>query len=201
MIPKVCHQLWIGPPMPDQIAEWVDGWRQAGWVHILWNEAMVAEFGLVNGDLWDRAEQFSDSPHQLRADLFRFEVLSRVGGVYVDADFQRLRSIDRLLGCETFVGYERDEWVNTALSGSIPGHPFWQELVDRADWALTHARARNYAILGPEYVTPLVERFDVTVYPAEFFYPYLWNQKASAGEAYAAHGWLNKRGAEGLVAV
>ncbi|KAA8494817.1 Inositol phosphoceramide mannosyltransferase 3 [Porphyridium purpureum] len=92
-IPKVIHQIWIGPKAAPCV--WLDRWRlgyvrhrQHEWSYILWDdERVAAEFcsdparRMINADLYER-----ETAWQCKADILRLEILYRYGGVYVDAD-------------------------------------------------------------------------------------------------------------------
>lgn len=201
MIPRIIHQVWVGGPVPDQIADWMDTWKaqHPGWEYRLWGDG---DFGwLRHRDLFDRAEEIaSGSEGQFRSDLARYEILHEHGGVYVDADFECLRPIDDLLDAEFFTAWERDKWwANMAIAGAIPGHPFLDKLIDGipANVARRAGRRPNW-LTGPRYITPiLLRRSDVTVHPAEMFFPYAWNELDRASEEFpgarAVHHWWNQR--------
>jgi hypothetical protein len=94
-IPRVIHQIWIGPhPLP---ARWVQSWQRycaarhpaEHWAHRVWRDGDVERFLEGCGGtfascllpLYRRLPQ-----HCLRADVARYAILWVLGGVYVDAD-------------------------------------------------------------------------------------------------------------------
>ncbi len=64
-----------------------------------------------------------------RADILRLEILYRHGGVYVDADIDRMRPMDDLIAGRNFVGVclKPGRMTNTFIA-SVPEHP----LLERA---------------------------------------------------------------------
>lgn len=203
MIPQVIHRIWVGPPMPDHLAAYGDTWRahHPGWEHRLWTEANMPE--LRNQRLYDQADRITPGHEgQLRADIARYEILERFGGVYVDCDMECLRPLDRLLdGVDCFAGWEKqNRWVNNAILGAVPGHPFIAALVAgvernvRRRWG-----ARPNILTGPQYLTPVYRRHaaEVTVFPQGRFYPYSFLELDRQGEtfpdAYTVHHWENRR--------
>ena len=204
MIPKVVHQLWIGGPLPTHLQPFVDSWPQLNpdWEHLLWDDEKAEDFITLTRDAWDRMGEYiaEDQVNQARSDLFRIEVLFRLGGIYADADFQALRPIDDVVeGVECFTAWEVDTtWANMAISGSVPSHPFLERLLE--DLPL-HMEANRFAgpsstwLTGPRFITPRLGS-DVVVYPSRSFYPYGWDQigrKVDYGDAYAVHHWNNQR--------
>ena len=89
-IPKIIHQVWLGgEPLPQQFAAWRDSWvsLHPGWKHVLWTDAEVEEFPFVRRDLFDAAPNLG-----AKSDALRLEVIWRFGGLYIDTDFECLRS-------------------------------------------------------------------------------------------------------------
>jgi hypothetical protein len=93
VIPKLLHQIWIGPrPAPRA---WIETWRAVNtdFRHRLWTDERIDAFGLRNDDLYRR---FLDAGlYDGAADVARVEILHRHGGVYADADSVALRPLDR----------------------------------------------------------------------------------------------------------
>lgn len=204
MIPRTIHQVWVGSPIPPLLAMFAETWRgfHPTWTYRLWTEDDA--HGLVNQRLYNRATEIaSGSEGQLRSDILRYEILARHGGVYVDFDMECLRPIDELIDVPAFVGWEEPgRWINNAIMGSIPGHPFVVACVHGlARSVKKHKGHRPNTISGPQYATPLLTP-GVVVYPKAHFYPYLWNELHRAFEnfpdSYAVHHWNNSRKRRGV---
>jgi mannosyltransferase OCH1-like enzyme len=209
-IPRVIHRLWIGGPEP----EWMDGfaetWEQPGWTPKQWGEAEVEELlPLHNQDLYDRAEEIAgDHAIQFRSDILRYEVLFRFGGVWVDADFECLRPIDPLIeDCTAFVARVTGNWLNNAIMGAVPAHPFLFDLVvSLAENVERKLGSRPNKLSGPQFLTPVFcrHRESVRILAAQHFYPFLWDEVAEYEpgtldpserwpDAVACHWWANQR--------
>lgn len=205
-IPRRLHFIWLGPPMPDHLAAYIVSWRDLhpDWDHHLWTEHELR--WLANQSLFDHAEDHTPHVGQFRADIARYEILHRLGGVYVDCDFEARRPIDDLLDVGCFAAWEIDDvWVNNAILGATPGHPFLADLIDGLPANVTRTRGKRPNVMtGPQYLTPVYRRHadTVTVHPSRCFYPYLWNELHRAGEdfpdAYAVHHWENARRRRGV---
>lgn len=199
-IPRVFHSIWVGDPMPDHLRGYVASWTSvhAGWEHKVWGDSDLD--WLQNQELYDFAEAITKHHGQFRADVARYEILHRFGGVYVDCDFEALAPIDELLlGVECFAAWETDDvWVNNAILGAEPGHPLLKALIDGLPANVRRHRGKRPNVTsGPQYLTPLMrDRDDVTIYPSAMFYPYRWDQLERCGEtfpeAYAVHHWNRK---------
>lgn len=200
MIPRQFHSIWVGSPMPDHLAEYVASWRRVhpGWTHTIWSADDLT--WLANQELFDDAEQHTASVGQFRADIARYEILHRYGGVYVDCDFEALRPIDELIAdVDCFAAWETDgQWVNNAILGAVPGHPFLAELIRALPANVVRAAGQRPNVMtGPQFVTPIARRHKVELFPAAMFYPYLFNELDRGREvfpdAYAVHHWHNAR--------
>lgn len=200
MIPRLFHSVWVGPPMPEHLAEYVATWTRVhtGWHHKVWGESDLD--WLQNQELFDFAEAVTRHHGQFRADIARYEVLHRYGGVYVDCDFEALCPIDDLLmGVDCFAAWETDDvWINNAIMGCVPGHPLLIELIDGLPANVKRHRGKRPNVTsGPQYLTPLMrDRDDVTLFRSAQFYPFRWDQLERRGEhfpeAYAVHHWERK---------
>jgi hypothetical protein len=214
-IPRTLHQLWIGRPVPEHIAEYMQTWRDRhpDWEYRLWTEKELGELPMVNRWLYDNACRFAlpGRCEQFRSDIARYEILATHGGVYIDADFECLRPIDPLLRSplvHAFSAWEEDQkWINLAVYGTEPNHQFVHDLrlgltahVKRLTLNGTRPNTGS-RLSGPRYLTRVWERnsYDpgLVVYPREWFYPYAWNELHRGDEkfddAYAVHHWHNQR--------
>ena len=113
-IPKIFHQIWLGdhpmhPLMVDWRRRWVD--LHPGWRFDFWREGHRPEGHRPEGSApatltCDHAEIESSRPELLarachqaqRANIWRYEIVARFGGVYVDTDIEPIRPLDDLLG-------------------------------------------------------------------------------------------------------
>ena len=84
-IPKIIHQIWVGKNKQPTI--WMDSWRVdyctkfPEWSYKLWTEKEIMELDLTN-KLQFASEPFNNG----KSDIARYEILNRIGGVFMDAD-------------------------------------------------------------------------------------------------------------------
>jgi inositol phosphorylceramide mannosyltransferase catalytic subunit len=186
MIPRIFHQVWVGPePLPPKYRRYQETWVQhhPGWELRVWTDENLPP-DLERKEVYERLRQPAE-----RSDMLIFEFLNRYGGVYIDTDFECLRSIEPLLdGVEIFCAYSHfdshSERLNNAIMGSAPGHRLIAQ-------GLRELRPRDTygpvdkAGTGPFFVTELfVGRPEVTLFGPELFYP---RTPGAAKSAYGIH--------------
>lgn len=184
-IPRVLHQIWLGPARPP--LETMASCQQSnrGWLHVLWTEGNLPP--MVNRaafDAWGVA-------YHAKADVLRYELLFRFGGVYVDADQLCLRGFDDLMnsGDPFFAGYQNlgnpdldDErkattLIANAVLGASPRNPILERVIDNIRDTATNsgtAHAQAWSTVGPAALTKAIEDVPskAVVHPFHEFYPY-----------------------------
>jgi hypothetical protein len=191
LIPRVAHRVWVGPAeLPASHAEFGRAFERLhpDWQSRLWTEADLTEL-----DITDTARRRARSPSEL-SNLMRYEVLHRYGGVYLDTDVECKRSLDDLLaGVGAFAALELPGRVGTAVLGAVPGHRAFERAARLSHLTLglgLHSADAN----GPYLMSLILEQEpEVTIFGAEKFYPYTWEERERASEsfpdAYAVHHW------------
>lgn len=89
-IPRVLHQIWIGPlPVPDAAAAWAAHARTQGYAYRLWREADLAAAGHLDDPLCRAMLARGDHPGAV--DVLRYHIMAREGGIYLDCDWYPAR--------------------------------------------------------------------------------------------------------------
>lgn len=208
MIPKRIHRIWLGGDEPEWTQPFADSWRLGEWEVVTHTEP---PFELANQAIYDQAEEIApDHVGQLRSDILRYELLYRLGGVYVDCDFQLLKPLDGLLaGIDCFSAWEEQgRWIANGLIGAAPGHPFIAALIAGIP-ASVQARPgqRPARVTGPQYLTRTWRRegrSTLSIFEQRLLYPFGWREiddyepgtfdpAERWPEAIAVHWWANKR--------
>ena len=202
LIPRIFHQIWVGPdPLPEEFVAYRQTWldHHPGWRLELWTDENLPPAGELRRP--EAAERLR-APWE-RGDIFRIEILWRMGGVHVDTDFECLRSIEPLIEqTEFFIGYRKPGRVNGALMGAVPGHPLLdlalEEMRPRDSYGMQMGAGsdNNKDESGPEFLDRLLsEHPGATFIDAELFYPRTPDQLATA---YAVHhrarAWKDEEG-------
>ena len=191
----ILHQMWVGGPLPDQHARWIEGVKamHPGWEHRLWTDTDLT--WLANRDVYDDAERrvVDHKVGQFRSNIARYEILHRFGGVWLDTDIEALAPLDSVMGPQAWAGWERqDEWVGTSIMGGEAGAAFWQACIQGV-------RQPDYpAKQEVQFFTRLYrEHGELHVYPEKLFYPYrttdIGNVPDDYGDALIVHHWNHLR--------
>ncbi len=181
-IPKIIHQIWLGGKLPERYKEIQKSWQEfhPDWEYRLWTDEDAKVFKMQNRKLFESATNFGE-----KADIFRYEILYQMGGLYVDTDFECLRPFDVLhklldfyTGLDTIEKSAQSPRLLNGLIGCIPGHPIIKQCLDtmsgdgpREDLDLIQFRT------GPGLITrTFCQFFDDRTYknvalPSSFFYP------------------------------
>ena len=130
-IPKIIHQIWLGSPFPEKYRKLQESWlkNHPDWKYILWTDKDIKEFGLENEAMYERASNYGE-----KSDIARYEILYRIGGLYVDTDFECLKPFDIFHHCcDFYAGLCTGKNVTfiNALIGCFPGHPIMRECVKK----------------------------------------------------------------------
>lgn len=140
------------------------------------------------------------------SNFVRFLVLYEHGGIYLDTDVEVRRSFDPLLEHPVFCGFHIEQrcedWVNNAVLGAIPSHPFIKKAATYISKVYDGMEDPN--VSSPRLMTTLLARMglkdyadypvrvgDIEVYPCRYFYPYNWLEEPDEGritpDTYTVH--------------
>ena len=134
MIPKIIHQLWVGPkPAPIEL---MNTWKDShpDWEYMFWNEETLKEHfpkGLHNQAQYDAMPEWNG-----KCDIARYEILQKFGGFFLDADCVCLRPLDDyLLENDSFSCYEneyiRGQLIAAGYLGCTPKNDLMWHLVNK----------------------------------------------------------------------
>ncbi len=137
MIPKLIHQTARTADLPEK---W-RGFQQKlqslhpDWTYRLWTDDDNLAF--VHAEYPDFTDTYARLPKSImRADVIRYLLMYRLGGLYLDLDYEMLKPFD-LTGHACVLPLEdagepgvRDPRVGNALLAAAPGHPFFKAVID-----------------------------------------------------------------------
>lgn len=190
-IPPTIHRVWLGgKPIPEEHERFGGTFAHH---HPDWEMKLWTDEDLPQLEIGTRERERARTQSEL-ANLVRYEVLHRYGGVYVDTDVECKRCLIPLLrGIDAFAALEVPGGIGTAILGSIAGHPVYAHATRLARQTLgtgVHSPDAN----GPRFLSLIVEQEqNVAIFGAKLFYPYLWYELERRHEAfpdaYAVHHW------------
>jgi mannosyltransferase OCH1-like enzyme len=172
-IPKIIHQIWLGPLEPLEAA--MNTWPalHPDWEYKLWTEDNMPS--LVNQQAFDDADNYPQ-----KSDILRYELLYNFGGVYVDADEYCIKPLDELIDLVSqsnqtvFAANEGNKELPDLIANGMLGctkqHPFMSELVGNIGLA---SLGPAWKVTGPAYLTELIEakKPEIYLFPSITFYP------------------------------
>lgn len=198
-IPKIIHQIWIGPkPRPSKFMEtWAN--KNPDFEYILWNEEEFQKRGILF-ECQDKINSMSEING--KADIIRWELVWKYGGVFLDADSICIEPIDDvLMNVSAFAGYEnenvRQGLVATGTMGFPPGHPLCRDAIDwikQNDVSYEKTLQRAWYNVGPGLLTRLLQTNkypDFKVFPSHYFLPFHYTGVKYEGheKVYAYQEW------------
>ena len=175
-IPRIIHQIWIGPkPAPTDL---MDTWRDKhpDFEYIRWSESELQVRGFVS----ECQSQIDAMPEiNGKADIYRWEILHKYGGIFVDADSVCVEPFDEtFLSRTAFAGFEnetiRKGLVATGTMGFVPGYSLCRAAIDQIRSSPIDTTKRAWYTVGPGLLTRLLgagKYRDFTVFPSFYFIP------------------------------
>jgi len=178
-IPKIIHQLWIGPKEPptNHMNTWKD--MNPDFEYIRWNEEELVKrkFKLECKDRIEEIEEICG-----KADIIRWEILYEYGGIFLDADSICIEPIDDvLMKCKSFAGWEnettRPGLIAVGTMGFYPKHPLVKKVIE---WiklnkvSIKDTTHRAWITTGPVLLTNIYNTGkydDITILPSYYFLP------------------------------
>ncbi len=208
-IPKVIHQLWIGPlPAPmEMIQTWID--KNPTWKHVLWDEQRIREAypkGFRNQRHIDEHETWNG-----KTDMMRYEILYDHGGFFLDADCVCINPLDDfLLDHEAFTCWENEiiaaglmcaGYVATVKNCNLM-KLIIDEIAKYADRTEKGTGLPSWKTVGQAMFSSVIKKhnYPIHVYPSYFFVPvhHTGLRYSGTGKSYADQKWGSTKGYDNI---
>lgn len=203
-IPKKIHQIWLGGNFPTEYVKYANTWKQHNpeWEYKLWTEVDFDQVKIPNRKLFNSIMNVAQ-----KSDFLRYHILNQYGGLYVDTDFECLKSFDDFayLDFYTGIGYPKELELYIGLIASVPHHPILEHIIKKMTVVKYGGRWRNiFHTTGSFFFTRMflemvsADTTGVVAFPMDFFYPFPNNVRKEAnidpyfyitGCTYAIHHW------------
>ena len=188
-IPKIIHQTWKTNKIPYSIykKKWAESWKKYNpdWEYKLWtdeeNRNLIAQIFP-----WF-LETYDNYPTSIqRADAIRYFLLYYYGGVYVDLDFECLKSITPLLKNKSLIFGRVDllsDFQNqtpNAFMASTKNNKFWEKIFIELIKSKNCAMVENST--GPGMLNKIIsgneKKYGADIISPELVYPLSWDKEA-----------------------
>lgn len=197
MIPKLLHFIWVGDESKVP-AEHINSWikQHPDFSYVIWDNAAFSQNNWQNKHHMDLmwGQELCGV-----ADMMRWEILFRHGGILVDADsFCLQRLPDWLFTCESFCCWENELFrpglLATGYVGTVPRTMFMKMLVDDITIKDTVIDREAWKSVGPTHFTEVWRKLhyhNLTILPSHFFIPrhYSGFEYTAKGPVYAKQEW------------
>lgn len=150
IIPKVIHQIWLGEDeMPRNYQYFSETWRQyhPDWKIKIWNKEDILKENFPSIDLFFLARSYAE-----QADIARYEIIHRYGGLYVDTDIECFANFDDLhhkydfyINMEPPALNKKQVTIANNMIAAVPNHPVLARTLTniRSNWNLTEEEFEN----------------------------------------------------------
>jgi GT2 family glycosyltransferase len=197
-IPKIIHQLWIGDkPAPIKL---MNTWKEKhpDFEYIFWNEEEISKRSMIF-ECQNRIDEIEEING--KADIMRWEILYKYGGVFIDADSFCIENITQLINVKYFAGYENEICRKGLLATGTMGFPANNSLVLECINYIKNNPVSNketgnraWKTVGPLLLTNVYNTGkynDMTIYPSYYFLPIHHSglEYKGHGKVYAFQQW------------
>jgi mannosyltransferase OCH1-like enzyme len=203
-IPKIIHQIWSGvsEPLPERDKLLGETWKEhyPDWEYMFWDNNKMNEF--IEAYYPQYVDIYNRFPYNVqRWDAIRYLILDKIGGMYVDFDYESICNMEELIqdkSCyfalepqlhTSIPGHERvDPVFNNALMLCEPEHPFMKRIIEKvfSEKMLTFEGIKTVCVLsttGPWMINDLYyyestkqEQEDIYLIPAKYVTPFTMRQ-------------------------
>ena len=208
---RCIHYIWLGKKKkPRVIRKCIKSWKKffPDWEIKEWNESNLD----LNMCKFVR-EAYDKKKYAFAADVFRFEILYKYGGLYFDTDVKVIKSFDDIIEkYDAFVGYEyRMAAPGLVLYEANPFDPIMKKVLDiYANENFVNGDTLNTKVVG-EYFSEVLEEYgfvyenkfqicnNMAVFPNTYFFfffgygnPVNMSSETRSIHLYAA-SWMPKK--------
>ncbi|TEA26955.1 glycosyltransferase family 32 protein [Candidatus Schmidhempelia bombi] len=174
-IPKELSHIWIGPrPAPKK---WMKTWIEK---HPEWNYTLYDNEFLENYDFKNRKlinEYMRRGKYAGVADLMRYEILYKFGGLMIGADSICYHNTDELFTKKCAYTVYENEFIRGKLVSPIqacePGNDFVGFLIEELSKLSPHDLYEPWITTGNLFVSKMIEKYnpDLVIFPSHYLIP------------------------------
>lgn len=168
MIPKIIHQTWKTLDVPDEWKDAVDSCKDKHkeYKYIIWSDEMMENF--VKTEYYDFYDVYMSYPHNIqRCDAFRYLVLYKYGGIYLDMDIICKKKLDSILEYDIVLAksLNLESYYTNSFFMVIPNHPFIKFCIDNLPHYVNsfYYFGKHFHVMnstGPIFLTKMVKKYE-----------------------------------------
>lgn len=168
MIPKIIHQTWKTLDVPDEWKDAVDSCKNKHkeYKHIIWSHEMMENF--VKTEYPDFYDVYMSYTYDIqRCDAFRYLVLYKYGGIYLDMDIICKKKLDSLLEYDIVLAKSSniESFYTNSFIMVIPNHPFIKFCIDNLPHYVNsfYYFGKHWHVMnstGPHFLTKIVKKYE-----------------------------------------
>lgn len=161
-IPKIIHQTWKRAEVPQKWISYQQRVKEVypDWEYILWTDKDNEDF--VRDEYPDFYDTYINLPKNImRADVIRYLIMYKMGGLYLDLDYEILKPFD--FSNSTLVlpknrskkfGDDEDQ-IGNCIFASVPKHKFWKDVIDelQENPPTTNSHLEVMDVTGPKFIS------------------------------------------------
>lgn len=147
-IPRLLHLIWVGKAeQPDILQIYLDKWKNLmpHWSVRLWTNEDINE-SEFQPEILAKINEAEKGVQ--KADIMRYAIVEKYGGIYVDADMEPVKELDALLYMSGLVvchdNYVTWTYINNAFFGAKPNHPVLKKAVELCISANLNTNTPNF---------------------------------------------------------
>lgn len=210
MIPKILHFIWVGEKeLPADSIIYLNKFKNlyTDYKILLWKDFDVIEHNMIPDFL--KEYYYNNFSPAFKADILRYLILNKYGGLYFDTDFEPLKKIpEHFLSFDFLGGIQPNGETAIGFIGSIKETKLLTDVINFIPNSINKAKNENYyvndaiyKITGPEFFDRLVKKYKTDdccfFFTPDYFYPFSWTEKNKKYNnlsetfplAYAVHHW------------
>jgi mannosyltransferase OCH1-like enzyme len=169
MIPRILHYVWVGGPLPETQRNYIATWRATNpdFEIVCWDERNI-----------DMSEEIVRVAYKKKrwakvADIARLQAVLKMGGIYLDTDFELHKPLTSMLKHRCFYAFQEErpsaDWVCNGIFGAEPDHWFVRQALEqlyamKPKFRLLPERPTDY---GPKHITRLLREIGLETYSSE----------------------------------
>lgn len=199
-IPKIIHQTWKNEELPENLSMLAKTWKELhpDWHYILWTDEMNREF--VKRFFPNFLLQYDSYPENIqRVDAVRYFVIYKLGGLFIDLDFECIENIESLIlnkecvfalepeaHCKQF---KKEKIICNAFMAAKPNNDFFATICSSLasfSWKNKHLINNILETTGPFALTKIYDDYAdknlVTLLKSDTVYPLSVNETRLAIE-------------------